>query len=154
MTPSAITFRARADDEMSPLADLWVASWSETMPEIDFFGRRAWFCNHLRTLEAAGAATICGFDEEGRLVGFATIDPGRGYLDQLAVAPQAKGAGAAAILLNEALRLSPDGLVLDVNQDNLRAVRFYEREGFEKVEAGINPQSGLATWRLRSSKRP
>ncbi len=150
--PTAIAFRARLDEEISQLADLWVASWREAMPGIDFSARRAWFYDHLRALEAAGAATICGFYGEGRLVGFVTIDPASGYLDQLAVAPEAKGAGAAALLLNEARRLSPGRLALDVNQDNLRALRFYEKEGFEKLEAGVNPLSGLKTWRLRFSK--
>jgi putative acetyltransferase len=150
--PSAIAFRARLDEEISQLADLWVASWREAMPAIDFSARRSWFCDHLLALEAAGAATICGFDGEGRLLGFVTIDPVSGYLDQLAVAPEAKGAGAAALLLGEARRLSPDALLLDVNQDNLRALRFYERQGFEKLDAGVNPLSGLKTWRLRFSK--
>lgn len=150
--PSTVKFRARADEDMSDLADLWVASWREAMPDIDFSERRSWLCEHLRALEAAGATTICAFDDEGRLTGFITIDSERGYIDQLAVAPRAKGAGAAALLLGEARRLSAVELVLDVNQDNLRALRFYEREGFEKLEAGVNPQSGLKTWRLRFSK--
>jgi putative acetyltransferase len=87
-----------------------------------------------------------------QLLGFVTFDPATAYLDQLAVAPEAKGSGAASLLLNEARRLSPDGLTLDVNQDNPRALRFYEREGFEKIGEGTNPRSGLKTWRLHCSK--
>ena len=34
---------------------------------------------------------------------------------------------------------SEGGLTLEVNQDNLRALRFYEREGFEKFGEGTNP---------------
>ncbi len=150
--PTALTFRARTEEDISPLADLWVASWGEAMPGIDFSVRRSWLHDHLRALETAGAATICGFDGDGRLVGFVTIDPATGYLDQLAVAPQAKGSGAATLLLREARRLAADGLILDVNQDNWRAIRFYEREGFQRLEAGINPRSGLKTWRLLFSK--
>lgn len=119
------------------------------MPQIDFTLRRQWFYEHLLGLEAAGAITICCFDGSGRLVGFATFDPASAYLDQLCVAPEAKGRGAAAFLLNEARRLSPKELILDVNQDNARAIRFYEREGFEKVAEGVNARSGLKTWRLR-----
>jgi putative acetyltransferase len=37
---------------------------------------------------------------------------------------------------------------VDVNQDNPRAVRFYEREGFRRLHEGVNPNSGLRTWRL------
>ena len=105
-----------------------------------------------RALEAAGAVTLCAFDGSDHLLGFVTFDPAAAYLDQLAVAPEAKGSGAATLLLNEARRLSEGSITLDVNQDNPRALRFYEREGFEKVAEGTNPRSGLKTWRLRFSK--
>ncbi len=122
------------------------------MPAIDFPARRPWFLDHLQKLEAAGAVTVCAFDGSGRLLGFATFDPAAAYLDQLAVAPDAKGSGGARLLLNEARRRSQGRLTLDVNQDNVRALRFYEREGFEKIAEGTNPRSGLKTWRLRLPK--
>lgn len=149
---TAIGLRRRAHEDLPRLADLWVASWLEAMPEIDFSARRSWFCDHLLSLEAAGAVTICALDGSSRIIGFATVDPATAYLDQIAVAPEAKGSGAAANLLNEARRLSPSGLELDVNQENLRALRFYEREGFQKIAEGVNPRSGLKTWRLRRPK--
>ena len=90
-------------------------------------------------------------DEAGRLLGFATVDPQNGYLDQITVAPEAKSSGAASALLAEARRISEHPLFLDVNQDNPRALRFYAREGFRTVEAGVNPRSGLKTWRLREA---
>ncbi len=144
-----LRLRVRADVDWASLADLWVASWREAMPDIDFEARRPWFLDHLRALEAAGAVTICAFDSLNRLLGFVTCDPARANLDQLAVLPEEKGTGAARLLLNEARRLSPNGLVLDVNQDNARALAFYEREGFAKIAEGMNPRSGLKTWRLR-----
>jgi putative acetyltransferase len=146
-----VRLQVRTDADLGGLADLWVASWQEAMPEIDFLARAAWFLDRLRALEAAGSVTICAFDGADRLLGFVSFDPAAAYLDQLAVAPEAKGSGTASLLLNEARRLAPGGLTLDVNQDNARALRFYEREGFEKVAEGINPRSGLKTWRLRSS---
>jgi putative acetyltransferase len=106
----------------------------------------------LLSLEAAGAVTICALDGESRIIGFATVDPATAYLDQIAVAPEAKGAGTAGRLLDEARRLSPRGLELDVNQENTRALRFYAREGFEKITEGVNPNSGLKIWRLRWRK--
>ncbi|MGA7384819.1 MAG: GNAT family N-acetyltransferase, partial [Methylocella sp.] len=121
----------------------------EAMPDIDFEARRPWFLDHLQALQAANAITICAVDGFNRLLGFVAFDPAKAYLDQLAVAPEAKGTGAARLLLNEARRLSPNGLVLDVNQDNARALAFYAREGFAKIAEGVNPRSGLKTWRLR-----
>ena len=149
---AGLHLRARTGADLASLADLWVASWQETMPAIDFRARRPWFLDRLRALEAAGAITICAVDGSDRLLGFVTFDPAAAYLDQLAVAPEAKGTGAAGLLLKEACQLTPGGLTLDVNQDNPRALRFYEREGFEKIAEGTNPGSGLKTWRLRFSK--
>jgi putative acetyltransferase len=149
---TAMHLRARIDADLASIADLWVASWQEAIPAIDFLARRPWFLDRLRALEAAGAVTICALEDADRLLGFVTFDPVAAYLDQLAVAPEAKGSGAASLLLTEARRLSPAGLTLEVNQDNSRALRFYEREGFEKIAEGINPLSGLKTWRLRFSK--
>lgn len=149
--PPRFYLRRRTDADMDALAELWAASWREAMPSIDFAARKAWLRGHLPALEAAGAVTVCGLDEGGRLLGFATVNPQNGYLDQIAVAPEAKSSGAASALLAEARRISPHPLYLDVNQDNPRALRFYAREGFKTVEAGVNPRSGLKTWRLRQA---
>ncbi|MCL2384966.1 MAG: GNAT family N-acetyltransferase, partial [Alphaproteobacteria bacterium] len=107
---------------------------------------------HLQALEAVGALTVCAFDGAEELIGFVNVDPATSYLDQLVVAPQAKGQGVAHLLLEAARRISPFGLTLDVNQDNPRALRFYEGQGFVKIAEGINPRSGLKTWRMQSNK--
>jgi putative acetyltransferase len=146
--------RPRTEADLQALTDLWVASWQKAMPQIDFEARRAWFPNHLAGLEAGGARTLCIFDAQGTMLGFVTINPKTFYLDQLAVAPQAWGSGVARRLLDEALRLSPQELMLDVNEDNQRALRFYEREGFERIGEGINALSGLKTLRLRWAPKP
>jgi len=119
------------------------------MPEIDFAARLQWFLDHLRTLEATGFVTVCAIDGSDSIVGFVSIDPATAYLDQLAVTPVAKGTGVARLLLDEARRISPQGIVLDVNKDNYRALAFYEREGFVQISEGVNPRSGLKTIRLR-----
>ena len=128
-------------------ADLWIAAWTRAMPAIDFEARRAWFVDHVVALQARGADIVCAFSAaDGRMVGFVTHEK-PGNVDQLCVAADAWGSGAATALLNAVKRLSGGSLSLDVNQDNARAVRFYEREGFRRVRAGLNPSSGLATWR-------
>src|SRR3974390_1466755 len=66
----------------------------------------------------------------GALVGFVTVDPKTMYLDQIVVAPELWGSGVALRLLDEAKRISPRGLDLLVNKDNFRAIRFYEKHGF------------------------
>ena len=129
--------------DVEALADLWVASWQEAMPAIDFFARRAWIVGFL----GAPECTTLVVERAGTAAGFATFEGG--YLHQLVVAPGAKGGGLARRLLDAAKAKTPAGLALDVNQANARAVRFYRREGFAVVGEGINPASGLATFALR-----
>lgn len=130
------------------MTDLWIESWSQAMPSIDFEGRRGWFVDHIAAMQASGIAIVCGFREtDGALAGFFTLDEKSGLIDQLAVSPSLWGLGFGVALLDEAKKLSSGKLSLEVNQDNPRAVRFYEREGFSRLAAGRNPVSGLATWR-------
>lgn len=150
MSERGRAFRVRPRGEaMEELVELWAASWGEAMPQIDFAARRDWLRARLVELEAAGGSTLCAYDAAGALLGFATVDPQSGYLDQIAVAPWAKGGGAGALLLGAARALAGRPLSLDVNRANARARRFYEREGFVVVGEGINPASGLETLRLR-----
>ena len=133
--------------DVPALADLWVRSWQETMPAIDFEARRGWIVDFLAGTESDARATFVAV-RDSALVGFVTTEPAQGYLHQLVVASDAKGQGTALALLAAAKRDAASGLTLDVNQDNPRAVRFYEREGFVRESAGVNAASGLKTWRL------
>ena len=142
-----MNFRAPAPDERDALVDLWVESWRVTCPEINFDARRAWFVDHLAEIEAQGAKLVCALDQRGML-GFVTIDPATGWLDQIAVHPSAFGGDCAKALLAEARRLSPARVKLDVNADNFRALRFYLREGFLKTGEGVNAMSGRKTFAL------
>ncbi|WP_293866976.1 GNAT family N-acetyltransferase [uncultured Alsobacter sp.] len=143
-----VTLRDLREGDFGAILDLWTAGWSRTLPDTDFAARRPWMDERLRQHLAEGAVAR-GMEREGRLVGFVVVNPVTGYLDQIAVAPDAWGSGLARALLDEARRISPAGLGLHVNQNNPRAVRFYEREGFVRVGEGLNPRSGLPIWEYR-----
>ena len=130
------------------VTDLWVASWQRTLPSIDFEARRAWLVDHLGAATAQGAMVRLAMTATGDVGGFVLIDTATGYLDQIAVHPDLRGAGIAEALIDEARRLSPEKIVLDVNADNPRAVAFYVRQGFREIGRGTNPRSGLATLKL------
>ena len=129
--------------DIPALVDLWVTAWQATLPAIDFEARRGWIADFLRAPEYATRVA----EENGRPVGFASLEGA--VLQQLVVALALKGRGVATLLLDAAKADASEGLTLDVNQDNPRAVRFYEREGFRRGEGGVNPASGLATWTMR-----
>jgi putative acetyltransferase len=129
----------RPDDEDAAIA-LWLKTWQEAYPLIDFAARVPWWRERWRSELVPNAAVIVA-EAAGALVGFVTID-GQGYLDQLVVAPEHWGSKLADTLVDEAKRLSPDSVTLLVNEDNARAIRFYERNGFIHAGKDINPTSG------------
>ncbi|MGB7857150.1 MAG: GNAT family N-acetyltransferase, partial [Pseudolabrys sp.] len=87
-------------------------------------------------------------ERDEAIIGFVTIDPKTMYLDQIVVAPEHWGSDVALALLDEAKRLSPSGIELLVNKDNLRAIRFYEKHSFAYAGEDKNPVSGLPVNRM------
>ncbi len=147
------TYTLSARKNLAPLADLWVASWQVTLPMIDFAARRDWFCAYVEEIEQRGGVTLCAYDmqgcQQGPLLGFILLDIPRAILEQIAVAPHLFGSGLGTFLLDHAKSLCRTGLNLDVNADNPRAIRFYEKHGFARVSRGVNPRSGLPVWHMR-----
>jgi len=135
----------RAEDEDAAI-ELWLDSWQQAYPAIDFAARVPWWRERWRG-ELVPKAAIIVAEQGGALVGFVTIDTS-GYLDQLVVAPDRWGSELATMLVNEAKRRSPDRITLLVNKDNARAIRFYERNGFIHAGEDVNPTSGRPVLKL------
>jgi len=125
----------RAADEDAAIA-LWLETWRQTYPAIDFAARVPWWrerwCNEL-----VPKADIIVAEAAGALVGFVTIDA-TGYLDQLVVSTDHWGSKLANMLVDEAKLRSPSGVTLLVNADNARAIRFYQRSGFVHAGEDVN----------------
>lgn len=116
------------------------------MPAIDFAARRPWILQRLLTWPTNGL-----FAEAD---GFLLLDRPAATIDQLVVAPAAKGGPTAHALLGAARRAIAGEVTLVVNADNPRAIRFYEREGFRIEAPDRNAWSGLPTWRMRAPPLP
>jgi putative acetyltransferase len=126
-------------DEDAAIA-LWQETWQQAYPSIDFAARAAWWRERWRN-ELVPNAKIVVAEQRGALTGFVTIDSA-GYLDQLVVSPACWGSDLGNALMTEAKRLSPARITLLVNKDNVRAIRFYERNGFAHAGDDVNPTSG------------
>jgi putative acetyltransferase len=145
MTDSSRLRPYRDEDEDAAIA-LWLETWQQAYPSIDFSARVAWWRERWRNELVPNAAIIVA-EQAGKLVGFVTIDA-KNYLDQLVVAPDHWGSALGGLLVNEAKRLSPDCITLLVNTDNVRAIRFYERNGFIRAGEDVNPTSGRPVIRM------
>jgi putative acetyltransferase len=135
-----------ARDEDASVA-LWLRTWEATYPEMDFAERLDWWRERWRNT-LVPAAEIVVAEAGGMMIGFVTVDPRTFYLDQILVAPEHWGAGVGGALIEEAKRISPRGLDLDVNTDNVRACTFYGKVGFVVTGTGKNPTSGKPVYRL------
>jgi putative acetyltransferase len=143
-----VSLRPYRADDLEPAVDLWRRAWDAAMPEIDFSARLAWWRKRW-TDELVPNNEIIVAEDAGKPIGFVVINKNSGYLDQIVVDPPLWGSETATRLLDRAKRICPGGIVLDVNQDNSRARRFYEREGFVWIGDGKNPLSGKQTCRCQ-----
>ena len=138
-TAAATLRRYEPRDEDASVA-LWLRTWQTAYPLLDFAQRLDWWRTRWRH-ELVPATKIVIAEDAGEMIGFVTVDPRTLYLDQIVVAPGRWASGVGAALLDEAKRLSPSGLDLDVNTDNARAIAFYGKHGFSISGSGVNPIS-------------
>jgi putative acetyltransferase len=142
----AFTLRPYAAADEDAAITLWHETWQQAYPSIDFAARLSWWRERWRS-ELVPSASIIVAEQGGALIGFVTIDT-EGYLDQLVVGPDHWGSNLGNALVDEAKRLSPDGITLLVNTDNARAIRFYRRNGFADAGGDVNPTSGKPVLRM------
>ena len=143
-----IVLRPYEDSDWPAVLALWIESWTATRSDIDFAARAPWLAELFAKSQAEGAQIIVASNKKG-VLGFVLFDLTKKWLEQIAVAPRAFGSGAAQALLGSAKAACPEGLGLDVNADNFRALAFYRCEGFIQTSEGRNPLSGLPIVALR-----
>jgi len=140
--------RAYGPADEDAAIELWRRTWQQHYPQLDFTARLPWWRERWRN-ELVPTATITVAEQGGALIGFVTVDPKTGYLDQIVVAPEFWGSNVALMLLDAGKRISPALLELLVNKDNSRAIAFYEKNGFVHVGEDVNPVSGRPVNRMR-----
>jgi putative acetyltransferase len=143
-----VALRPYRQSDWPAILALWIATWRQTRPEIDFAARGPWLAELFAQSLARGAQIVVAEDDSCPS-GFVLYEPARRWLEQIAVDPRALGSGAARALIRDVKRHCPDGFGLDVNADNARALAFYRSEGFERVGEARNPLSGLPILTLR-----
>ena len=102
--------------------------WSETLLEDALFDPQASF--------------IVAEDDEGMILGYAGLHAvlDEGYIDNIAVAADARRHGVASALLDVFCRFGAVNLAflsLEVRQSNAAAIALYEKHGFQRV--GLRP---------------
>jgi GNAT superfamily N-acetyltransferase len=136
--------RRGGPDDAAAIADVHVRTWQAAYEHVFGADRLATLSAGQRELRwrkslGAGEQTAFVAELDGAVVGWATVGPNRkagagGELYGIYVAPEAWGTGAGPALMAAALEeLRGAGYadaILWVLEDNPRARRFYEREGW------------------------
>ena len=135
---------APSDEDMA--IELWRRTWQIVYPDIDFPSE--WNGGGNAGTTSSCPRPISVAEANGQMLGFVTVDPHTFDLDQIVVAPEAWGTGVASALIEEAKRISPNGLDLHVNKDNVRAIRFYEKQGFVISGEAMNWRSGAPVHKM------
>ena len=130
--------RASRDDETDVLFDIWQRSVAATH---DFLTAQ--------DLDEIAAIVLDQYlpnteflvvtDDSDQPFGFMGMTDSN--VDSLFLEPDRRGGGFGRLLIDEARRLCPGGLTVDVNEQNAQAVGFYERMGFRVT--GRTPVDGM-----------
>jgi GNAT superfamily N-acetyltransferase len=120
--------RAARRDEARAVADLWLRSRHAAVPAIPppvhaDDDVRTFFTNVVLPTRDVWVA-----DSDGALVAMMVLEGD--WIDQLYVDPVMTGRGLGSELVDLAKTQRPEGLQLWAFQSNVRALRFYERQGF------------------------
>ncbi|MBP0580760.1 GNAT family N-acetyltransferase [Labrys sp. LIt4] len=149
MSAAAVTLRlAEAADEPA-LKSLWCEAWQATYPAFDYEARWPGQWRRWHMLEAEIFVALREDATAETIVGMLVLAPQEDdalLLEQIALPPAEQGSGLAHLLLLFAKQKAGSVLRLTVNTFNERAIRFYEREAFQRCGSGINPGSGLPTF--------
>lgn len=117
--------------DASEVADVFLASFRAALPGVRLAHTddevRGWIASHLIPERETWVA-----EQDGVVLGLMTVHDG--WLEQLYLAPDARGRGLGDRFVALAKERQPDGLQLWTFQANGPARRFYARHGFREVE--------------------
>ena len=114
--------------------------WLETnIKAHDFIPAQYWEKNYGPVREMLPQAEVYVWEEKGQIQGFAGLY--EEYIAGIFVPEQAQSKGIGGQLLNYIKGRKPY-LSLKVYQKNIRAVKFYKREGFQIKEESTGQETG------------
>jgi len=141
------TIRPAQAADIEPLMLLWLRASIDAHP---FIAATYWFESAAMvrdTLASSANTWVACQQESNKLTGFISLLSPQ-FIAALFVEKSAYGQGVAQQLMAEAKSHYPS-LLLEVYQQNLRAVAFYRKEGFSVIQETKHPGTKLPTWIMR-----
>ena len=124
--------------------------WLDTnLKAHDFIPAEYWKENYDAVKEMISQAEVYIYEDKSRIQGFAGLD--QDYIAGIFVREEAQTRGIGKSLLDR-VKEEKRKLALNVYVRNMRAVRFYLREGFRIVEDGTDENTGEKEYLMRWEK--
>ena len=122
--------RIMRDMDVDTVAGIWLDA---NMSAHDFIDSEYWTGNYDMVRSMLPQAEVYVYEDDGGIQGFIGLEGS--HVSGIFVRGESRSRRIGKLLLDYA-KVTRDELTLDVYQRNVRAVRFYCREGFEIVHAG------------------
>ena len=140
--------RKAVPEDHDALARIWLESWYSTGLQSVFDPGLAMLRTRIPQ-EVADGWDLYAAEEEQGIVAMLALHPRDFYLDQLWVAPAYQGRGIGRALLAFTREKFPDEIWLRCVVQNIKAWRWYEREGFLFEGEETVPPSNMRMKRYR-----
>lgn len=122
--------------DIDSVADIWLDTNRKAHA---FIPASYWESNFASVKEMLPQAEVCVYETENGIQGFLGLSGE--YIEGIFVSEGAQSRGIGKCLLDCAKDRKP-ALRLNVYQKNVRAIRFYRREGFQIRRSGLDAATG------------
>ena len=133
--------------DINNVADIWLDT---NIKAHYFIPAQYWKSNLELVKELLLQATVYVYEDNQKILGFIGINGE--YIEGIFVSEAMQSQGIGKILLNY-VKETRSKLLLNVYQKNAQAISFYQREGFEIQQSGLDEATGekdyVMTWQQK-----
>ena len=123
-------------DDINKVADIWLDT---NIKAHNFIPAEYWKGNFKSVKEALSLAEVYVYEHDTEIQGFIGLNDE--YMEGIFVRDEMQSQGIGKLLLNF-VKEKKTKLYLNVYQKNMRAIHFYQREGFEIQREGLDEVTG------------
>ena len=122
--------------DINRIADIWLDT---NLKAQSFISAQYWESNYELVKEMLSQAEVYVYEDGQKIQGFIGLSDK--YIEGIFVSEKMQSQGIGKLLLNY-IKDRKDVLRLNVYQKNIRAIHFYQREGFEIQCEGLDEATG------------
>ena len=122
--------------DINRVADIWLDT---NLKAHSFISAQSWESNYELVKEMLSQAEVYVYEDGQKIQGFIGLSDK--YIEGIFVSEKMQSQGIGKLLLNY-IKDRKDVLHLNVYQKNIRAIHFYQREGFEIQCEGLDEATG------------